>query len=240
MSIVTPEGVVIEMTLAGLGSRIVAQVLDSIIKFGIILIAAVGFGVLGMTDPDPGLLLIGFLIFNAVIAVAYDVFFEVTQHGRTPGKMATGIRVVMVGGGPVTFVPSFIRNILRLVDMLPSFYLIGMVSVLVTERNQRVGDLAAGTIVVHETPTTTAAPPPPPPAALPAVVEAWDVTAVTQEELAAVSRFLERRSSLSVQARYGLATELSARLRPKVPGAVQEIPPEQFLEWLVQVKSARS
>ena len=240
MSIVTPEGVVVEMTLAGLGSRIVAQVVDSIIKFIIIIIAAIGFGVLGLSEPEPGLLLIGFLIFNAVIAVAYDVFFEVTQNGRTPGKMATGIRVVMVGGGPVTFVPSFIRNIVRLIDVLPSFYLVGMTSVLITERNQRVGDLAAGTIVVHETPNRASPPPAPPPGALPAVVEAWDVTSVTQEELAAVSRFLERRNSLAAEARYGLAADMAARLRPKVVGAAQEIPAEQFLVWLVQVKSARS
>lgn len=237
----TPEGVVVEMTLAGLGSRIVAQVLDSIIKFVVILIAAVAFGVFGSVAPEPGLLFIGFLIFNAVLAIAYDVVFEVTQNGRTPGKMATGIRTVMVGGAPVTFVPSLIRNILRLIDALPTFYLIAMVSVLVTERNQRLGDLLAGTIVVHESPKAhIAAGPPSPTAVLPAVVEAWDVTAITQEELAAVTRFLERRSSLTPDARAGLAQEMAARLRPKVVGAVLEIPPEQFLVWLAQVKTARS
>jgi hypothetical protein len=66
------------------------------------------------------------------------------------------------------------------------------------------------------------------------------VTSVTQEELGAVSRFLERRGSLTPEARSGLAHEMSARLRPKVVGATAEIHPEQFLEWLVQVKAARS
>jgi uncharacterized RDD family membrane protein YckC len=241
LSIVTPEGVVIDLTLAGLGSRIVAQAIDTLIKFAIMLVFAIAFGVVGVNvGSDPTLLVVGFVIFNALLSTFFDVAFEVLQAGRTPGKRAVGIRVVMLSGAPVTFVPSFIRNIIRLIDALPSFYLVGIITMLVSSRNQRLGDIAAGTIVIRDREAVTAAsmgaPPPPP---IPAQIAAWDVAGVTDQELGAIRRFLERRSSLTNQARYGLANDLAARLRPKVVGAPDHMHPEHFLEWVARVKAAR-
>ena len=136
--------------------------------------------------------------------------FEVLAGGRTPGKRWNGLRVVRTGGQPVGFVSSTIRNLLRVVDLLPGFYLVGIVSILVTKRNQRVGDLAAGTIVARAPRRRRArfeAPPPARPAAAAAAHSAWDVSAITAEELAAVRAFL------GAEARWPTEREWSSRAR---------------------------
>jgi len=167
----------------------------------------------------------------------YDVLFEVLASGRTPGKRMSHLRVVRAGGAPVDLPASAIRNLLRLIDILPGAYLVGIVSILVTKRNQRLGDLAAGTLVIRE------------PAKSPqserrrdvpnhAMLE-WDVSAVTPEELAAVRRFLERRDTLDARARRELAHRLEQGLRAKVAGASPELSSESFLEALAMSKASR-
>jgi hypothetical protein len=133
-----------------------------------------------------------------------------------------------------------VRNFLRIVDFLPAFYVVGVISILVTSRNQRLGDLAAGTLVVRErrravTPAATYLPPPPGGAP---VLE-WDVSGVSVDDLATLRQFLERRVSLSPGARAHLATDLAARVRPKVVGAPDGWHPESFLEAVVAAKTAR-
>lgn len=78
----------------------------------------------------------------------YFVYFEV-EYGQTLGKMAVNIAVVTEKGGPLTYRDAAIRNILRIVDWLPVFYLAGIVTIYVTDREQRIGDLVADTVVVH-------------------------------------------------------------------------------------------
>jgi hypothetical protein len=148
---------------------------------------------------------------------------------------------------------SAIRNILRLIDGLPTSYVPGMISILATKRNQRLGDLAAGTIVIHEDPVAAparrpAAAPAGGPWAPPAHPASpswrpsgpvWDVSAVSAEELAAVRSFLERRWQLGFGARGQLALQLADALWPKVGGAPPGLSPEQFLEQLEQQKALR-
>ena len=146
----TPEGVDIDLTLAGIGSRFVAALFDFLIQ-GTLLVAA-GFitGVFGgqASGLGTGLFAISFFL----IWFGYDVLFEVRSHGQTLGKRWTGLRVVRTGGLPVTFLPSCVRNVMRLIDILPLFYGIGMTSIFFTTRNQRLGDLAGGTLVVRDRP----------------------------------------------------------------------------------------
>ena len=85
-----------------------------------------------------------------LIVFAYDIAFETLNHGRTIGKQAAGIRVVGQTGEPVRFLASAVRNIARILDFLPVFYLIGTISIIATARDQRVGDLAAGTLVMRD------------------------------------------------------------------------------------------
>ena len=144
LAIATPEGVEIELTLAGLGSRFIAGMID----FAIRLLPLIALLVL--VDPRTG------AIGAAIFAIAdfglqffYYVLFETLGGGRTPGKRATGLRVVRSGGRPVTFVRSMLRNIMRVIDAF-AFYFVGMVTIFITNNNQRLGDLAADTLVVRD------------------------------------------------------------------------------------------
>ena len=183
-----------------------------------------------------------FAVLSFLLFAAYDVVFEVFASGRTPGKRLNGLRVVRSDGSPVGFLTSAVRNVMRLVDILPTFYLVGIVSILATARNQRLGDLAAGTLVVREQLGATgrrrvaAEASPERPAA---DGGAWDVSAITGDELAAVRRFLERRHELTPEARTRLGDELSAALRPRVAGVPAAVGGEAFLEQLAATKQAR-
>ena len=231
--IATPEGVDVELTLAGIGSRFIAAIFDFMIQFSIVLAAAI---LLGVTGGDRGG--ISFAAFSLVfflVFFGYDVLFEVRSRGRTPGKRWTGLRVVRTGGAPVTFVPSCVRNVMRLIDILPAFYAIGMISISATRQNQRLGDLAGGTLVVRERPggmrSTEAAPRYAPP-----VADGWDVSAVSSRDIGTVRQFLDRRRALAGGPREELARELEQRLRPLVAGAPEGLEPEEFLERLSAAK----
>lgn len=247
MAVATPEGVTLEFSLAGLGSRFVAALLDGLVKggviLGVVLLAVALHSALG------GWIAAFAFIVGFLVVFFYDIAFETWASGRTPGKQWTGLRVVRVSGAPVTFLTSAVRNLLRLVDFLPWAYVIGIVSILATSRNQRLGDLAAGTIVVRER-TASAVPADgvggwlgwTPSASQFSADElaTWDVSAVTAEEVAAAREFLTRRASLATEARSRVALQLASRLRPKVVGPVGAIGTEAFLEGVVAAKSART
>jgi uncharacterized RDD family membrane protein YckC len=182
-----------------------------------------------------GLALFAIALFAALYL--YDILFEVLASGRTPGKRMTHLRVVRDGGTPVDLPASAIRNLLRLVDILPAAYLVGLLAIAFTRRNQRLGDLAAGTLVIRDPATPNGAND----SERVDLADAahWDVSAVSAQELAAVRRFLERRASLDRQARLELAYRLAQGLRAKVAGAPAELEPEPFLELLARVKSTR-
>ncbi len=231
----TPEGIELRLALAGAGSRFIAAAVDLSLQVVLVLLT-----VLAASE------LIGGGLGVAVIAVAsfgafylYDILFEVLAAGRTPGKRLTHLRVVREQGSPVDLPASAVRNLLRLIDLLPAAYLVGLLSILVSERNQRLGDLAAGTLVIRDavpasTTTTRASLSPAPPQS-----EDWDVSAVSEEELAAVRRFLQRRDGLDTRARLELAHRLERGLRAKVAGAPASAEPESFLEALAQAKAER-
>lgn len=238
----TPEGVDLDLRLAGLGSRFTATVIDLLIQSALVIVAGlalVGVEIFSEGSATSGLGAALFSVVFFLVILGYDILFEVLASGRTPGKRWTGLRVVRTGGQPVRFLTSAIRNLLRLVDFLPFSYLVGAAAILATPRNQRLGDLAAGTLVVRERGGVDAPPRPPP---LPTGFDAdlaWDVSAVTAEELSAVRSFLERRGQLTPDARAQLARTLTGRLRGRVAGAGVPEADERFLERLAAVKSAR-
>jgi hypothetical protein len=172
----------------------------------------------------------------------YDVAFEVLASGRTPGKRWNGLRVVRSEGQPIGFLASATRNLLRLIDWLPSLYLVGIASIFATTKNQRLGDIVAGSVVVREHRAGVGSPR----TAVPVYAAStggssaiWDVSAITSEELAAVRSFLERRSDIDWNARNELATTIAARLRPKVAGVPDHLRSEEFLEQLAVAKAGR-
>jgi uncharacterized RDD family membrane protein YckC len=230
-TISTPEGVQLALPLAGIGSRFMAGLLDYLIGAVVFVVAILAASALG------GRLAATIVSVTAVLAinVVYFVLFEVFGGGRTLGKRATGLRVVTDGGGQVGLRASLIRNIIRLVE-LSLAYLPAVVSVLATKNNQRLGDLAAGTLVVRDTKLAPVAPKPAP-AVSPERFASWDVTGIGDEETGAVRSFLERRDQLRPGARRALAEQLAGRLRPLVAGAQHGLGDEAFLEHLAAAKA---
>jgi len=149
ITISAPEGIELEYTLAGLGSRFMAAFVDTVLR--IVVLAAV-IGLLAALGAGQTLLGLALIVGLFLALFAYDVAFEVWAAGRTPGKRWNGLRVLMATGQPVSVAPSAVRNLMRIVDVWGTALIAGVVSVLVTKRNQRLGDLAAGTIVVREPP----------------------------------------------------------------------------------------
>jgi uncharacterized RDD family membrane protein YckC len=233
LTIATPEGVDLELTLAGVGSRFASALIDYLIQAAIIIALSLVLGLgVGLSPGSSGFAAALWTVLAFLLFVGYDITFEVLSSGRTPGKRLNGLRVVREDGGPVTFPISAVRNVLRIIDILPGTYLVGIASILVARRNQRLGDLAAGTLVVRERKVT------PPPLWLPArPAPALDTSGIDQLELAAVRSFLARRYELTADARIQLAAELAAKLRPKVGGAVADAPDEVFLERIALSKS---
>jgi uncharacterized RDD family membrane protein YckC len=235
-TIATPEGVELELRLAGLGSRFTAGLIDFMLK-GLLVVATLLLGQLqlGFGEVTAAILLAAGVFFAMVV---YDVLFEVRAGGRTPGKRVLGLRVVMADGAAVGLRASAVRNLLRLVEGLPLSYLPAIVTILLTRNNQRLGDLAAGTLVVRE-PSGQPGGSVSPLRAAPTHAADWDVSAVTPEELAAVRSFLARRHDFDAAPRADLARSLAGRLAPRVGGAPAGMPPERFLEDLADLKASR-
>lgn len=190
----TPEGVDLEIRAAGPVARAAALAIDSLIKGGLYLalIPLLAFSGLGV-----GLVLLGIFLLEWFYPVAFELY-----RGATPGKRAVGLAVVHDDGTPVGPAASMIRNLLRVVDFLPLFYGAGLVSTLVDRDFRRLGDLAAGTLVVHvRSPLTRSKIPrrPPLPLHRPLPLE-------TQQ---AILGYAERSERLSPQRRAELAEALS-------------------------------
>src|SRR5438477_221484 len=155
LAIETPEHLVLELELAGVGSRIAAAACDAVLlSVGYM---ALGIGVATMQTrtgpPGPWSTLAAVLVVLAAFLVfwCYFLLFEALNHGRTPGKRLMGIRVVMDTGHPITFAAAAVRNLIRVVDGLP-FGLVGLAFVLFHPQNKRLGDIVAGTVVARDRP----------------------------------------------------------------------------------------
>ncbi len=150
----TPENVELERPLAGIGSRLIAGIVDNLLIFGlfaIILIIALTSMAATVTYIESwgsvGLAVLIVAMF--LVYWGYFVLCELLTNGQSPGKKSVRIRVVKEGGGPITFVDIVIRNLLRVVDGFPAYGVAGL-CMFVTKKAQRLGDLAAGTVVVSE------------------------------------------------------------------------------------------
>ncbi|MFW6051036.1 MAG: RDD family protein [Myxococcota bacterium] len=144
----TPENVTFEFELAGVGSRGLAWVVDLAAMGALIL---VGSYVLAAAQPVLG----GFAVAAQVLAVSlviwwYAALCEWWLGGQTLGKRAVGIRTLQTSGVRITFLQAVVRNLVRIVDLIPAFYLIGAAAALLDRRGRRLGDMAAGTVVVRE------------------------------------------------------------------------------------------
>jgi uncharacterized RDD family membrane protein YckC len=150
ISIETPESVTLEADVAGFGSRVLAALIDYLIIIAALsLFYCIALSSVRPTDNRGLTAALTILVLFAVF-VFYHLVFELAWNGQTPGKRILKLRVVQVNGMPVTANGVVIRNLVRLFDMLPALYGIGLTSMFVTRHTQRLGDLAARTIVIHE------------------------------------------------------------------------------------------
>lgn len=223
----TPENVILEAEIAGFGSRCMAAIIDYII----ILILLLGFSCLFMgavsdDDTDRDILIAIYFLIQFLLITFYHLFFEFAWNGQTPGKRRLNIRIVQANGMPPTTSSILVRNLVRLFDFLPLFYGIGLVSLFITPRTQRLGDLAARTIVIRENKQLTLA----------TVREDYsvryehisrhdpvptdiDITKLTANDRRRVVDFLQRRDELDNQNQIAemLARQMAKRMEVTLP-----------------------
>lgn len=154
----TPENVTFGYHVAGIGSRFLAALVDTPII--IVLQVLVTLAVLLLTGivfddmSDMSQLWIWVVAALGLVAFAflwgYYILFEMLWNGQSPGKRLVGIRVMRTDGTPITLSEAIIRNLVRLIDFLPAYYGVGVVTMFLDEQSRRLGDLAAGTIVIRD------------------------------------------------------------------------------------------
>jgi uncharacterized RDD family membrane protein YckC len=228
----TPEHVQFSYELAGLGSRFVALLVDMLLQ-GAVLALLIGI-VLRLPhllpDWNPGITVWVLLSFSALFSLAYFIILELLWQGQTVGKRLMGLRVIRTNGTAIGFSESAVRNLLRLLDALPAFNAVGALFIFFSRHCQRVGDFAAGTLVVRERLA------PLPEKKSPAGVrtrELGDLAALrarlSPQEISVVERFVERRHELAPEVRYRLAEQIAARLRAHEP-SLADLGPEEVVE----------
>ncbi len=196
----TPEGIDLVLHPAGLVPRALAFAVDLAVRGAILLLSFLVLGQFG----ELGLGLASLLFF--LVTWWYMVLFEVLNQGRSPGKQLLGLQVVHDDGTPVGWAASLTRNLLRVVDLLPFGYTLGILSCLAHPLFKRLGDLAAGTLVIYgERPQ--------PHPSLPEVDAQPVPFALQADERRALLAFAERRARLSVGRRQELAGILAGPLQ---------------------------
>ena len=229
VDIETPELVVVSYTLAGLGSRLLAALIDltiCVVALLVVVLAAVALDnrssnelakeIANKPSPSTAWAAAVITIMQFVILWGYYVLFEGLNDGQTPGKRFLRLRAVRDGGYSIGFSASAVRNLLRIVDLQPVFtYLIGIASVAVSKSGKRLGDMVAGTIVVREAlikqplAEKTVSEQPQPLATLTA--------ALSEAEFHLLERWADRRSTLTPERRRDVTAQVVARLRHAFP-----------------------
>ena len=236
----TPESIAFSYELAGLGSRFLALIVDQAIQI-LVLVAIFGGALLALSRAGPARHAVHLtdkfatslaiaLIIAVVFAVlfGYFIIFEALWNGQTPGKKLLGLRVVRDGGYPIDAGASLIRNLIRVGEQLIGYYILAAISALLSSENKRLGDLAAGTVVVRDARLATPRPP----------IErgygpAYAPTRyLNGDERALIKEFSDRREALAADRRKDLAAQLAARIRARVPEELSRLDDEPLLERL--------
>ena len=239
--IVTPEAVLLEFAVAGLGSRSLAFLIDLGIRAALLWVVFLGTAAGGVALDETVLVVASIAAAFAALLV-YPALTETVWNGRTPGKMAMGLRVVTVEGAPVRFRHAAIRSALGLVDFLLGAGTLAILSTLATRQSQRLGDLAAGTIVIRERQVRGDSQPVvfSPPPGWEAYTASLDVSRLSGEGYVLVRSFLLRVHELTAVARReraaSLATRVAATVEVPLPAGTD---PELFLVAVAAAHQAR-
>ena len=245
----TPERVAFQYEIAGIGSRFLAQIVDSLIITAILIAISILAASLGGIFSSGELALLVEIILGFILLAGYFLISEAAWNGQTIGKRAARLRVVGDHGEPLTVGQAAIRNLVRIVDFLPFFYAIGMLTLFINGRGKRLGDFAAGTLVVRDrerislydlagTPAGAA------PAASPSSI--WAAPSVTPVAPMAEPQALDpglrrlvvayaaRREELPTARREALAQSAEAALRRALPNVVATAGPLAALDQLAE------
>lgn len=239
----TGESIVLNYELAGLGSRFLALFIDLFLQiaaalaifFAAMLLAMLPFwkstsssghlGKMAYVIIGVATILASFLIF-----FGYFIFFEWRWQGRTPGKRLVGIRTVRDGGFPLDFTSSAIRNLVRILETALGFYAVSALSTLLSPENKRLGDFAAGTIVVRDRRFESLA-----------LFGRTDRTGddpgirdLSTQERELVRRYVARRAALTRRARGELAAAIGARVRPHLAATFDHLDDDALLVHLTE------
>lgn len=251
ITIVTPEHVELTFELAGIGSRFIAMLLDTlllVLATIVIVLAAIGTTNIEKQINSPQTWVIAVLIFILFsLWQGYFLFFESTRNGQTPGKKTAGIRVIRDTGHPLDFRSALLRNVMRAVDGLPGIYGVGFVSIFLSPQYRRLGDYVAGTLVVKtqvkQAPVTM-----PTPEDIPNVSDDESPTEmqtasllpqealpyfnkITRDDYRAMRHFLDRKNDLDGNIADALARKIAAPLALKLQLDPEQIEdPAAFLE----------
>jgi uncharacterized membrane protein SpoIIM required for sporulation/uncharacterized RDD family membrane protein YckC len=223
LAIETPEHVVLEIELAGPGSRIAAALCDAAILAAVFIFLFIGSSVLSARAAAEGQwgTLVAVVVSLVVFLVIWGYFllFEALNDGRTPGKRLMGIRVVMDTGHRLTFTAAAVRNLVRVADAQPLFtYLLGFGFVLFHPQNKRLGDIVAGTIVVRDRPGDLQLSMVPVPEPTPEREQLeTGPPELSDEEFRLLDQFVERVDGLDPTLRRRFTADLVARFAPRFP-----------------------
>jgi uncharacterized RDD family membrane protein YckC len=244
LTIETPEQTQLEFPLAGIGSRFLAIALDTLLQaaamwvLGIVLISlAIPLGFFFKSSGVWAVAIFIFVLF--AIYVSYFALFEALWNGQTPGKRWTHLRVIKDTGRPISAYDAILRNLLRTVDWLPTLYAAGIITMIVSRENKRIGDYAAGTVVVHEKPLQAVDSIWNAPAAAASALPLGSAAQLNVEELRLVETFLERRGSLESDIRWAMSRQIADRIGSRI-GVPAEARPdtEKFLETVAEQRRA--
>lgn len=243
IDVATGESVVFSYELAGLGSRFLAVFIDMLIQTVVFIAALIALTLLASGVPggpaasSPQAAKIGHAIviglaFFAIFMLffGYFILFEWLWQGRTPGKRLLGIRVVRDGGFPVDFVSSVIRNVVRILEAGLGFYAVSAISTILSPQNRRLGDMAAGTIVVRDERYVRAYAP----SEGEGLADDPVVRDLSPEQRDLIRQYGARRLGLNADARAKVAATIAASVRPKLGASYEHLDDDTLLAYLAQ------
>lgn len=240
LTIETPEQIPLEYLLAGIGSRFLALLVDSLLQFIaymlLLFLAVYTLGDISQYWPKAWSWTAAiYVILFFLLYWGYYAAWEGLWRGQTPGKRYAGIRVIKDTGRPITIFESFARNLMRAIDQLPGIYAVGVITMFFNDSNRRLGDFVAGTVVVHESKSEQLTPD-------------WesakktgdapfiDLEKLGPQDLQLIDTFLQRRLDLSEEIRRSTAKRIADRISQKITNTARPegVSDETYLETVAR------
>jgi uncharacterized RDD family membrane protein YckC len=244
----TAEAIAVRYELAGLGSRFLALCVDIAVQALVVLTLFIAFLLIavitgggsgrsvaraatGVEKEGTAILIAIAVIFGFVLFFGYFIVFELLWNGQSPGKRLLGLRVVRDAGFPIDAGASVIRNLVRVIETSLGFYFFSAIVMLISPENKRLGDFAAGTIVVRDSAAEA------PALATLAPEESTADDGLDATDHALIDEFLARRASLDPTAAATIAARISARVRPRLRASFHYLDDVALLEHLARSRS---